>query len=139
MVNEVHIVNDLGQLRVLNDFVDRTIESFGLNQRMSMPLFLALEEAVVNIIMYAYPGEQGKDILIRMEREEEKLTVTLVDSGVSFDPTAQAEPDTTLSLEDRPIGGLGIHLIKKLMTEVYYCREGDKNVLTMVKELNEYG
>ncbi|MDL2256275.1 ATP-binding protein [Parabacteroides sp. OttesenSCG-928-K15] len=139
MVKELHITNELDQLRLLHEFIEQSAGLFALDPKMCMQLNLALEEAVTNIILYAYPGEKGKDILIRVEKKEESLVVTLVDSGIAFDPTAKEAPDTTLALDERPIGGLGIHLVKQLMTEVKYVREGNKNILIMVKELKDHG
>ncbi len=135
MIKELHITNELSQLAVLSDFVTLTSKEIGLDERMCMRLNLALEEAVTNVILYAYSDEKNKDITIRMETNDNRLKITLIDSGIAFDPTAKATPDTTLPLNERPIGGLGIHLIKQLMTEVTYSREENKNILTMIKEL----
>lgn len=135
MIKEIHITNELSQLVALSDFVTQTSNEIGLDERMCMRLNLALEEAVTNVILYAYPGEKNKDITIRMEKNSGRLKITLVDSGIAFDPTAKATPDTSLPLHERPIGGLGIHLIKQMMTSVTYSREGNKNILTMIKDL----
>ena len=94
-----------------------------------------LEEAVTNVIQYAYPDKKDQDIRIDMSYENKRLTIVITDTGISFNPLERQEPDLTLSLEERPIGGLGIYLVKQLMTEVSYSRSAGKNILTMAKDI----
>jgi anti-sigma regulatory factor (Ser/Thr protein kinase) len=96
-----------------------------------------LEEAFSNVIFYAFDDKDTHMIGVEFILEKDKLTIVLKDGGKPFDPTAKEDPDTTLSVEERPIGGLGIFLIKKMMDEVYYQRVSDKNHLTMVKYLKD--
>jgi anti-sigma regulatory factor (Ser/Thr protein kinase) len=99
-------------------------------------LRLAVEEAVVNVIYYAYPeGTQG-DIEIRMTSDGDTIRFQIIDSGVAFDPTAKERADTTLSAEDRRIGGLGILLVREMMDAINYERQDGKNVLTLIKKLS---
>jgi anti-sigma regulatory factor (Ser/Thr protein kinase) len=72
---------------------------------------------------------------MELELDHERLKLTLTDDGPPFDPFSQAAPDTTLSIEDRPIGGLGIHLVRKLMDEISYERRDGHNVVVLVKRL----
>lgn len=95
-------------------------------------LNLALEEAVVNVMNYAYGEEKGQPVILDMEAEGDTLTFILSDNGAPFDPTAAEDPDITLSAEERGIGGLGIFLVKQLMEEVHYERENEQNKLTMI-------
>ena len=101
----------------------------------TMSLNLAMEEAVVNVIDYAYPSGTTGNINITAEANEERLKFIINDNGIPFDPTAKAEADITLSVEDRPIGGLGIHLVRKIMDSINYERTEGKNVLTLRKKL----
>lgn len=101
-----------------------------------MEIKLAVEEVVTNIILYAYPDEKGQDIGIDLSYEKRRLTIILTDHGIAFNPLEKEEPDLTLSLDERPIGGLGIYLAKQLMTTVRYNRSAGKNILTMIKEYN---
>ena len=96
-----------------------------------------MEEAVSNIIFYAYEKGSVVDdaVDIRLEWVDRWLTVTLEDHGVAFDPTAKKDPDITLSAEERPIGGLGIFLIKKIMDEVSYRRVDGRNIFIMRKKV----
>jgi anti-sigma regulatory factor (Ser/Thr protein kinase) len=99
-----------------------------------MNLKLAVEEAVVNIISYAYPGKEEESISVSLEHGINHLAVVITDTGIAFDPTGKKEPDLSLPLEERPIGGLGTFLLRQLMTNVSYTRLGNKNILTMIKE-----
>ena len=98
-------------------------------------LNLVLEEAVVNVINYAYPKEEHQSIYLSATQHEDSIILVLTDTGVEFDPTMAPEADITLSAEERPIGGLGIFLIRQIMNEVRYDRIDGKNVLTMEKKL----
>ena len=92
---------------------------------------------VSNIIFYAYKGDVEDAVDISLVREGGELIVTLIDHGIAFDPTLRKDPDITLSAEDRPIGGLGIFLIKKIMDEVSYQRVDERNVFIMKKKITE--
>ena len=126
--------NDIEQIPTLSEW----IEELGLPVELNMPINLALEETVTNVMLYAYPGKSGHVFVEFVENyagEDRELVFTIMDCGIPFDPTKQAEADTTLSVEERPIGGLGIFLVRQLMDEVSYRREDDQNVLTLVKKL----
>ena len=96
---------------------------------------LALEEAVANIIMYAYPSQEEHIILLKVTSTPKQLVFLLTDKGASFDPTQVEDTDITLSLEERPIGGLGIFLIRSIMNEISYQRLDNENRLTMKKDI----
>jgi anti-sigma regulatory factor (Ser/Thr protein kinase) len=119
----------------LHEFIRQATEEFNLSLSVDMNLKLAIEEAVVNVILYAYPGETDKDIFISFDADREGLTICITDYGIAFDPTAMKAPDITLPLEQRPVGGLGAYLVKQLMTKVSYTRSGDKNILTLIKKI----
>ncbi|MBQ0084897.1 MAG: ATP-binding protein [Prevotella sp.] len=95
---------------------------------------LAVEEAVENVVRYAYTEGMGW-IIVKTEIENNILILTLRDEGVPFDPLKKEDPDITLSAEDREIGGLGIFLCKQLMDKVSYVYENHCNVLQMEKKL----
>ena len=103
---------------------------------MIFNLNLALEEAVTNVILYAYPKEEQKDIFISANMSDNILIFVLTDSGKEFDPTKVPDADITLPAEEREIGGLGIFLIRQIMDTVEYQRVDGKNVLSMSKQLN---
>lgn len=135
------LTNDISQVSDLAKWV----EDLGTELCLPMPalfqLNLALEEAVVNVINYAYPGETGKPVTITAEtltttNATERIVFILTDEGVPFDPTKVKEPDVTLPAEKRGIGGLGIYLVQQLMEDVTYKRAEHKNILYMVYHVN---
>lgn len=136
MTNTLIIKNELEQLTRLYEFLDRQAAAYGLEELQLMQIKLALEEAVTNVILYAYPDKKDQDIRIDMSYENKRLTIVITDTGTDFNPLERQEPDLTLSLEERPIGGLGIYLVKQLMTEVTYSRSAGKNILTMTKDIH---
>lgn len=134
MTCTLHIKNDPDQLALLYDFLEQQAESCGIDMALLMQIKLAMDEAVTNVIQYAYPGIEG-DICIDMSCDNRQLKIIITDHGIQFNPLENQEPDITLSLEERPIGGLGIFLVKQLMTDVRYDRSEGKNILTMTKEI----
>lgn len=93
---------------------------------------IATEEALVNIFRYAYQGQEG-DVEISCRTEDGgTFIIQIIDSGMAFNPLSLSEPDTTLDIGDRQIGGVGVLLIRKLMDDVIYRRDGDKNILELV-------
>ena len=135
---ERHLIlhNDIQQIPQLAEFVEAVADVAHLDVGLTMSLNLALEEAVSNVIMYAYP--KGSDGLVDIEAiiRKGELEFIISDNGTPFDPTAAPEADVSLDVEDRPIGGLGIFLVKNIMDMVKYSRSDDgKNILSMTKKL----
>ena len=128
--------NDIQQIPTLAEW----IEGLNVPQELNMPINLALEEIVSNVMLYAYPGINDGKVFVEysedISEQGRRLIFTVSDSGIEFDPTQKADADITLSAEQREIGGLGIHLVRQLMDEIYYERVGDRNILTLVKSLN---
>jgi anti-sigma regulatory factor (Ser/Thr protein kinase) len=98
---------------------------------------LILEEWITNVITYALKDTNRPLLRLRMEAMNDILKITVEDNGVPFDPLARPDPDLSVPLEERPIGGLGIFLVKKLSKEIHYKREGDRNTLTILKSVSE--
>jgi sigma-B regulation protein RsbU (phosphoserine phosphatase) len=128
--------NDINSIPQLNEYIDSVCEDMGLDMATSMSLNLALEEAVVNVMNYAYPEGTKGTVNIETIADNTQITFIISDSGKFFDPTAKEEVDTTLSAEERPIGGLGIHLIRQIMNHVVYERKDDKNILKLTKNIS---
>jgi serine/threonine-protein kinase RsbW len=112
-------------------FIAGQAEAWGLHPQRLMQLELAVEEAVVNICLYAYEVPPG-ELIVRVESGEERFVVDLVDEGVPFDPLAVDEPDLRAPAEERQVGGLGIFLVRRVMDEVAYRRDGSSNILRLV-------
>ncbi len=117
-------------------FLDGELEALDCPLKAQMQLDVALEELFVNVAHYAYaPGTGTVTVRIQPEKDPKRVTVTLIDSGVPYDPLAKADPDVTLSAEDRQIGGLGIFMVKKSVDEISYEYRDGQNVLRFVKNL----
>ena len=135
MRKSIVLPNDTQEVPRLNAFVDEVCKSVGFDEGKTMEVKVAVEEAVVNVMNYAYPPEQRGDVTIEAASNDIRLKFTIIDSGKPFDPTVQNEVDTTLSAEARSIGGLGIHLIRQNMDSINYERVDNLNVLTLRKKL----
>ena len=135
MARHLILHNDIQQIPQLAEFVETIAEEKKLDQALAMSLNLALEEAVTNVILYAYPN--GIDGLVDIEAyiREDCLEFILSDNGKPFDPTAAPDADITLGVDERSIGGLGIYLVRNIMDTVSYRYENGKNILTMIKKI----
>ena len=135
--SERHLLihNDIQQIPQLADFVETIAAEKHIDHSLTLSLNLALEEAVTNVIMYAYP--EGTDGLVDIEAiiREHSLSFVISDSGQAFDPTDQPDADISQSVEERQVGGLGIYLVRSIMDNVSYERSGGKNILSMTKNI----
>ena len=135
MEKSIILTNDIAEISKLNNFIDEIGEYFSLAPDVVFNLNLVIEEAVVNVINYAYPKQEQHLIYLSAKLLDNSIVLVLTDSGKEFDPTMIPEVDITLSAEERPIGGLGIFLIRQIMNEVKYERIDGKNILTLEKKL----
>lgn len=107
----------------------------GLPEEVSFSVQLAIDELFTNIVSYGYDDEDSHQIEIKMSVQGRELRIDLIDDAKQFDPLHEAaQPDLDANLEDRRIGGVGIHLVKTMMDEVSYKYEDSKNQLTLVKK-----
>ena len=128
------LLNNVDELNKLPEFVDTVCEEAGIDMMMVTSLNLALDEAVTNVVLYAY-GEREGTVDIEAVYTDKYMKFIITDSGIPFDPTQTQEVDITLGVEERPIGGLGIHLVRQIMDTVNYERTDGKNILTLTKKL----
>lgn len=131
------ISNKLEQLQQLPEFIENFCNQLPIPLSLILSLNLAVEEAMVNCVQYAYAEGTVGEISLNVSWDDvhHELSFVLKDAGAPFDPTAAPEPDTELGAEDRPIGGLGILLVRKIMDTVSYSRTDNQNVLTMCKKI----
>jgi sigma-B regulation protein RsbU (phosphoserine phosphatase) len=132
-VLDLRIPNKLEEIASVQDQFEAYAEKVELDFGVTMKVNLVLDELLNNIISYAYHDKQVHEIKVLFERFESKLKLRIEDDGKEFNPLLMAPPDTEATMEDRKIGGLGIHLVKNVMDEVYYQRINNKNIMTMVK------
>ena len=126
---------DLQEVPRLNAFVEEVCQEVGFDQEVTAQMKVAVEEAVVNVMKYAYPAGQQRDVTIEAASNDVRLKFTIIDCGKPFDPTVQSAADTTLPAKERKIGGLGIHIIRQNMDSINYERIDQLNVLTLRKKI----
>ena len=129
----LNLNNKVSEITKLNAFVKSATATLNMEIGLANKIKLAVEEAVTNIIDYAYQNGTEGNISVTIEADESRIRFILTDSGAEFDPTGVSKADTTLSVEERPIGGLGVFLVRNLMDSINYERVDGKNVLRMEK------
>lgn len=135
-MKELIVDASIDNLRAVTDFVEEQLDSFGCPMKAQMQVDIAVDELFSNIAYYAYASGQGRaTIQVELQNEPRAVVIRFIDSGVPYDPLSKADPDTTLSAEERQIGGLGIYMVKKSMDEVCYERRDGENILTIKKIL----
>ena len=133
----VELKNNLPEIERLAHIADDFGRRHQLNAETLHNVKVALDEILTNIISYAYDDAREHIIVIRLSLDQEKWTVEVEDDGRPFNPLNAPEPDTKQLLGERPIGGLGIHLVRKLIDELEYRRQNDRNILVMRLKVKE--
>lgn len=135
-MKELTIAATTENIGVVTDFVNEQLESFDCPIKAQMQIDIAIDELFGNIAHYAYNPEVG-DATVRVEVKDDPLAVviTFIDKGVPYDPLKKSDPDTSLSAEEREIGGLGIYMVKKSMDEISYEYKDGQNILTILKNI----
>ena len=134
-IKKMIIAAQVEKLNNVIDFVNEVLEENNCSMKAQMQIEVALEELFVNIAHYAYPegnGEAEVDVSVT----DGYVEITLIDSGIPYNPLAKPDPDVTLSANERAIGGLGIFMSKKLMDYISYDYVDGKNKLTIKKKIN---
>ena len=134
--DEITLGNDMHEISRLSEFLKTATTRMQLDSSLASQLRLAVEEAVVNVIDYAYPADTHGDIRITILSDKHQIKVVIADHGVPFDPTEKEKADTSLSAEERPIGGLGLLLVRELMDTINYERIQGQNTLTLIKNIS---
>ena len=130
------IENRIEELTSLAEKIDEMAEDWELSQAIAMNINLVIEEAVSNIIFYAFNDNNKHEIDITVKFDDKVLTIEITDNGKPFNPLLQQQPDINLPAEERPVGGLGIFLISQIMDEKKYTRRKNRNILTLNKSIN---
>ena len=135
-MKELTIAATVDNIDAVTEFVDEQLEALDCPMKAQMQINIAIDELFGNIAHYAYNPDVG-EATVRVEVQDDPLNViiTFIDGGVPYDPLANADPDTTLSAEERAIGGLGIFMVKKSMDEITYRYEQGKNILSIRKKI----
>ena len=135
-VKEITLDAKIENIAAATDFVVEQLEALDCSIKAQTQIDLAIDELFTNIASYAYaPGEGKATVRFEFDEATRMASITFIDWGVPYDPLAKPDPDVTLSAEERPIGGLGIFLVKKTMDAMEYRREDDRNMLTIRKKI----
>lgn len=129
------VPNDLSELERVSHELEEFGREHGLSATDVSAVNLAVDEILTNIILYAFPRREDHQVELRVRLEKDMLTVEFEDSGRPFDPLSVPEPELEAALEDRPVGGLGIHIVRRLMEDMSYRRHDNRNVLTLTRHL----
>ena len=135
-MKEINVEATVENIETVTDFVNDLLCEYDCPMKAQMQIDVAIDELFSNIANYAYNPEIG-NATVRVEVTDDPITVviTFIDSGVPYDPLKHEDPDTTLSADERGIGGLGIFMVKKTMDDVKYKYENGKNILTIQKRI----
>lgn len=135
-MNTFNTQADINNLSDVLAFVDEQVERYFCSMKIQMQIDIAIEEIFVNIANYAYGDGTGPvEIRCLVDGDPPCLAVTFIDEGIRYNPLAKEDPDTTLSADERQIGGLGIFMVKKSMDSMEYEYKDGKNILTIRKKL----
>ena len=132
----LELKNDLSELERLTQVINEYCKSSGFSSEVLFALSLSLEEVLTNIMSYGYEDEGEHIIVVSIRRSDGGLEIEVMDDGRAFNPLEQEPPDTNAPLEERPIGGLGIHLVHHYMDALKYKREDGRNILSMKKNVD---
>ncbi len=135
-MKELTIAATVENIGTVTDFVNEQLEACDCPMKAQMQIDIAIDELFGNIAYYAYNPEVGV-ATVRVEVIEDPLsvTITFIDNGIPYDPLKKDDPDTTLSAEERNIGGLGIYMVKKSMDDIAYEYKDGQNILSIKKNL----
>lgn len=131
----ISIENKIENLTIVAGFVENFGEDNKLDNKIVFDLNLVLDELVTNIIHYAYDDNDKHLINISLEKKENEIEIKIIDDGKKFNPLQKEEADINLSLEEREIGGLGIHIVRHKTDNISYERKNNHNILSLFKKL----
>ena len=131
LVFTAKLENLLAMMRLITE----QAQAVGFEEKKINQIQLAAEEVLANVINYAYPDKSGEVEINLTPEPSKQLEIEISDSGIAFNPLDLPEPDISAPMEKRQIGGLGVYLLRKLMDEVRYKREGERNILTFIKKV----
>lgn len=135
-MKELTLLAQPENMNLVLDFVNEILEKHNCPMYVQLELDIAVEELFVNIAHYAYTPNIGQ-ATIQVSVKNDYVTIVFRDRGIPYNPWAKKDPDITLSLEERQIGGLGIYMVKNSMDEVAYTYEDEMNVVTIKKNISE--
>ncbi len=135
-MKELTVAATIENIETVTDFVNEELEALDCPMKTQMQIDIAIDELFSNIARYAYAPEVG-EATVRVEPKNDALAVvvTFIDKGVPYNPLENEDPDTTLSIDKREVGGLGVYMVKKSMDDIKYEYKDGQNILSIVKRL----
>lgn len=135
-MKELTIAAEIENIPAVTEFVDAELEECGCPLKTQMQIDIAIDELFGNIARYAYePGTGEATVRVDVKENPAAVEITFIDGGVPYDPLKKADPDVTLSADEREIGGLGIFMVKKSMDNIAYEYRDGKNILSITKNI----
>ncbi|MCQ2054162.1 MAG: ATP-binding protein [Fibrobacter sp.] len=130
----ITVDSKIEQVEKLTAFVEKAIEPYGPTAKAQMQINVAVDELFSNVVHYS--GSDTMTLILEVNQDILTATLTFIDEGVAYDPLGKMDPDVSLPADEREIGGLGIFLVKKTMDNLEYKREGNRNILKVIKKLS---
>jgi serine/threonine-protein kinase RsbW len=132
---QIDLAVDMKELERMTAAVEAFCDENEVPPDAAMHLVLVLEELFTNIVTHGYKDRTriGEPIRIALTAKDDRVSVGVSDDGIAFDPLQAATPDLDLDVEDRPIGGLGIHFMRTMMVDLHYARQNERNQLNFSK------
>ena len=136
-MDQITVSAEVNQVKTVTRFVNEHLEALGCSERIKIQVDVAIDEIFSNIAHYAYDPETGPaTVMVEVEEVPLSVVITFVDHGVPYDPLAEARPDVSrLPKEERPIGGLGLFMVRKIMDDISYEYRDGQNILTIRKKI----
>lgn len=133
-MSELTVTAQIQSIDTVTDFINEELDAIECPFKARAQIDIAIDELFGNIARYAYYPETGEaTVKFELEKDPDAVKITFIDEGIPYDPMSVKDPDITLSAEKRPLGGLGIYMVKKSMDEMIYEYKGGKNILTIKK------
>lgn len=126
---------DLGEVARVSAAFAAFADARAVPASVRRSMSVVLDELLTNTVSYGFAGREGGEVTVDVELSADRVSVTLSDDGAPFNPLDLAAPDTALSVAERPVGGLGIHLVRRMMDDVRYQRRTDRNIVVVTKRL----
>ena len=134
-MNKLSIENNIENLDKVAGFIEKFGDENGLSGKTVFELNLILDELVTNIVSYAYKDEESHTIDITIRKRDNEIKIQVTDDGNEFNPLKKEEVNLDTPLEEKGIGGLGIHIVKQKTDEIFYERKDNKNILNLTKKI----
>ncbi len=140
MINKktVKVEAKIDNIHILQEMTEEFLDEIGCPPKAAMSFQVAIDEIASNVVFYAYGEDNTGELEFIIEYDDNKssVAITFIDEGMEYDPLKKEDPDITLSVDERAIGGLGIFMVKKMMDNMTYLRESGKNILTIEKKIS---